>query len=286
MIKQKVATVVVTFNRLEFLKEIIEALRKQTRKIDQIIVVHNSGTDGTAEWLAKQKDLYVITQDNFGSSGGQYTGFKAAYDNDFDWIWTMDDDVVPAPDCLEKLLDTNDSTLIRAPLRFMPNGEPYLNDCIKFNLSNPFKGLWTRILNAADLEKSKIDAEGITFEGPLMHRTVIKTIGLPQLNFFIYGDDTEYFIRAAKHGFKTQIYREAHLHRKLEYFREETAFTWKHRYIIRNIIAIDVLHASFIVRLLRPWAYCLKWLSHCRSIGDIRTTLGSFLRGYFYKSAN
>lgn len=110
----KVAACVVTFNRIKFLKEIIPALKNQTRKPDKIFVIHNSGTDGTAEWLAEQTDLTVITQPNVGSSGGQYTAFKTAFEAGFDWIWIMDDDVVPRPECLENLLFEPDKPQLSA----------------------------------------------------------------------------------------------------------------------------------------------------------------------------
>ncbi len=281
-----VAAVVITFNRLAFLKEIIQALREQTRPLDKIFVIHNSGNDGTAEWLAEQDDLHVITQGNLGSSGGQYTGFKAAYEAGYDWIWTMDDDVVPQPDCLELLLDSDDKQVIRTPLRYQPSGKPFYNDCIAFNLSNPFKGLWKRIIDDEDLKQDKIKADGITFEGPIMHRSIIEKIGYPEKKFFIYGDDTEYFIRAMKAGAEIQVYKNAVLNRKLDYIVAEEKFTWKHQYIIRNVIAIDVLHAKPIVRILRPFAYLLKWLSHCKSFADVTVTIKAFGNGYFYKSEN
>ena len=38
---QKIAAVVVTYNRLELLKKCIQSLRDQTRRLDEIIVVNN-----------------------------------------------------------------------------------------------------------------------------------------------------------------------------------------------------------------------------------------------------
>lgn len=49
--KYRIAAVVVTYNRLDLLKECINSIRQQTRKLDEIIVVNNSSTDGTLEWL-------------------------------------------------------------------------------------------------------------------------------------------------------------------------------------------------------------------------------------------
>ncbi len=211
---KSVATVVITFNRLNFLKEIIDALRNQSHKPEEIIVVNNASSDGTLEWLAEQKDLTVITQGNVGSSGGQYTGFKRAMETDCHWVWTMDDDVVPAPDCLETLLNCDDNLhLVRTPLRYLPDGKPFFNDATKYNLTNPFKNIREKILVEEDLKNEIIPAIGITFEGPLMHRSMIEKIGLPEKKFFIYGDDTEYFIRAWKADYEIAVIRDARFDR-------------------------------------------------------------------------
>ena len=65
---KKVAVIVVTYNRLELLKEVIASLRIQSYTDRDIIVVDNSSTDGTNVWLKQQSDLIVITQKKFGWS--------------------------------------------------------------------------------------------------------------------------------------------------------------------------------------------------------------------------
>ncbi len=284
--KDNIATVVITFNRINFLKEVISSLRNQTVPIKQIIVINNGSTDGTAEWLAKQEDLLVINQDNVGSSGGQYTGFKTAYERGYEWIWTMDDDVIPDNNCLENLLENINPKRIHTPLRYDVKGKPFYNDVKHFNLSNPFKSIWCGVINEKDLEQDYIACEGITFEGPLFHRSLIESTGLPEKKFFIYGDDTEYFIRAVKSGFKIFVVNNAKSVRKLPYIDPDKKFNWKHYYIIRNIIAIDILHGNLAVRVLRPWAYFFKWLGKVRKFDDFKITLKAFKDGYFYKSEN
>ena len=54
--KSNVAAVVVTYNRLELLRQCVEALRAQTTACD-ILIVDNASTDGTANWLTSQPDL-------------------------------------------------------------------------------------------------------------------------------------------------------------------------------------------------------------------------------------
>jgi GT2 family glycosyltransferase len=269
---------------LNFLKEIISAVRSQTLQPDEIIVVNNSSTDGTEEWLARQEGLTIIKQDNLGSSGGQWRAFKYAYEKGHDWIWTMDDDVVPAENCLEEMLDDFDANKIRAPLRYSHDGKPFFNDVLSINLKNPFSSLWNDIYSKANLQEKYTEVIGITFEGPLFHRSVIEKIGLPEKDFFIYGDDTEFFIRAWKSGFKIYLYRDAEMYRKLPYVSIPPEFNWKTYYMIRNIIAIDRLHGDALVRILRPYGYFVKWLFRAGSFKDIKTVFKAFKDGYTYKS--
>jgi GT2 family glycosyltransferase len=279
-----ICAVVVTYNRIELLKELINSLRSQTIKLEKIIIVNNGSLDYTGNWLAQQKDLYVIEQENTGSSGGQYTGIKSAYELNMEWIWVMDDDVIPELNCLEKLIQKISYNRIHAPLRYSNENIPYLNDVKYFNLTNPFKSLWQGILTNKDIVEEYISAEGITFEGPIFHRSLIEKIGLPEKNFFIYGDDTEFFIRAKKSGFDIYIVRDAKSHRKLPVSDLREKFDWKHYYIIRNIIAIDVIHGNLAVRLFRPIGYFIKWLFRCHNTDNLKITFKAFIDGYFYKS--
>lgn len=284
---KKIAAVVVTFNRLDLLKKVIKSLKEQTRKPDEIIVVNNSSTDGTEEWLKEVDGISVVKQDNLGSSGGQYTAFKTAYGKGYDLIWGMDDDVVPEKDCLETLLKYyKNEKMILAPLRFDLKGEPFINDTIKFNLTNPFKSLWTKIIDKDLIKNDLVRAEGITFEGPLFHRSLIEKKGLPEKNFFIYGDDSEYFIRANKAGFETYVVTPAKLVRQLPAPDLNKEFSWKHYYIIRNLIAIDKLHGNFFVRTLRKWFYLLIWYRRAKTEESKKTVIKAFKDGLKYRSGN
>lgn len=283
--KNKVSAIIVTYNRLDFLVKIIHSLENQTRKPDDIIVVNNSSSDGTSEWLATKTDITVIYQENIGSSGGQYSGIKYAYENDTDWFWVMDDDVFPENDCLEKLLENINKNKIITPVRYDNNGSIFFNEAISYNLRNPFKSFWNEIFSDKYLGNRYIYADGITFEGPLFHRCLIDKIGLPEKEFFIYGDDTEFFIRAKKAGFEIMIDTQARLNRLLPYSPPENNFSWKNYFIIRNLIAIDVLHGNLAVRLIRPFRYLIKWLFKCKKFNDVITVLKAFKNGYFYKSS-
>ncbi len=193
----KIAAVVVTFNRLALLKECVQSLREQTHKLDEIFIINNSSTDGTLEWLCSQKDLTVITQENSGSAGGQYTGIKTAYEKGYDWIWCFDDDVKSASDSLSHMipfinnLDVSTIQLLKksSPIdRAYNQGADYLK--IKY-----FKEV--KISSAAQ-KSGYVFTNLFTFEGVLLNSSIIKLVGLPQKDFYCYFDDKEYSLRINK----------------------------------------------------------------------------------------
>ncbi len=65
------AVVIVTYNRVELLKECLACVCGQNHSFSRVIVVDNHSTDGTAEFLAAREDLDVIREpENLGGAGG------------------------------------------------------------------------------------------------------------------------------------------------------------------------------------------------------------------------
>ena len=68
----KVSIVIGSYNRLPFLKGTIETLRTDVADIPhEIIVVDGGSTDGTIDWLTRQKDIISIIQHNRGEWQGK-----------------------------------------------------------------------------------------------------------------------------------------------------------------------------------------------------------------------
>ncbi len=111
-VKAKVAAVVVTFNRLPMLQKCMDMLENQTVPCD-ILVVDNASTDGTDEWLLSEQSAGVLvvrnTGANLGGAGGFSYGMRWAAERGYEYIWVMDDDCLPYPDALEKLLDAGEA---------------------------------------------------------------------------------------------------------------------------------------------------------------------------------
>jgi GT2 family glycosyltransferase len=280
----QVAIVLVTFNRLELLKRLYESLNQQTKPYDKLIIVNNSSTDGTLEWLEMQKELnsklIIVTQPNSGSSGGQYTAFRTAYELGYEWIWEMDDDILPNSNCLEELFANREKNTIMAPLRIDNKGNIFYNEVIDINLSNPFKSFWVKIIDEDSAKNKLIKVDGLTFEGAFFHRSVISKIGLPDKRVFIFGDDTEFCLRAKNSGINAAMITTVNIHRLLDYNMEQQIHTSKRYYIFRNQIWMDRLYGNFAVRNLRPIIYLLKWIiQRSKNLSDVKHTFKAFLDG-------
>ena len=105
-----VAAVVVTYNRLELLKQNIDKLLAQTCPCD-ILLVDNASTDGTGEAMRALEQTgkiqYRNTGANLGGAGGFNFGMRWAVEAGYRYVWVMDDDCLPKPDALEKLLEAD-----------------------------------------------------------------------------------------------------------------------------------------------------------------------------------
>jgi len=116
---ERIAALVVTFNRKDVLIHTLEAVMNQTRKPDLLVIVNNGGTDGTGEFLEEfsktHEDVEILNMsENLGGAGGFSRGIHYVYDKgQYDWGWLMDDDAIPAPNALETLLSFYNSLLER-----------------------------------------------------------------------------------------------------------------------------------------------------------------------------
>lgn len=260
-----IIAVVVTYNRRELLKRNIACLRLNT-PVSSIVVVNNGSTDGTGAWLDEQEDLTVIHQENVGGSGGFYRGIQYAYQAGADWIWCMDDDVFPRPDCMEHLLPyTHELGVgILAPRRLMA-GQIFTNDFQKVNLSNPFASMYQQKLKK-QVVNGPVDICGTAFEGLCISRKAVAEIGLPNKELFIFCDDTDYCLRAVLAGFRI-LYIPSALMDKEKFFSNDNweersrKKKWKRFYQVRNSTYLNHHYGrNWWVRYLRGFNGMLGYL--------------------------
>jgi rhamnopyranosyl-N-acetylglucosaminyl-diphospho-decaprenol beta-1,3/1,4-galactofuranosyltransferase len=195
----RVAAVIVTYNRKQLLGECIDALLAQSFPLAGIVLIDNAGTDGTAALLEEKGYLenelieYIRMPVNGGGAGGFHEGVKRAYEQGYEWLWLMDDDVEPVPNALSTMLSySNVSACIQACKVFKDGASEGWEQWASFDDSG-------RRTTSDEQNADFIVARTGCFEGMLIHREIIAKIGLPDKRFFLGGDDVAYGYLASKH---------------------------------------------------------------------------------------
>lgn len=194
---ERTVAVVVTYNRSKLLIECIEALKKSNSKVD-IIIIDNASTDNTNEVVKEYVDnrecFYFNTGRNIGGAGGFNYGIRKAYEFGYSYIWIMDDDTIIQEDSLDeifKVIDQcNNNFGFISSLALWTDGR----ECrMNFHYIADDWNAEKRLLNEGILKIS-----GATFVSFFISREVVRKVGLPIKEYFIWGDDTEYSQRISE----------------------------------------------------------------------------------------
>ena len=252
-----VAAVVVTYNRLADLKLCLESLRAQSRPLDAIFVVNNGSTDGTTEWLWGRPGLIVTTQANLGGAGGFAAGISRAYEAGHDQIWCMDDDCLAEPDALERLLKSPD---IGPCIKNCVSVSTLNAELLAFGMHQPYRSfLRVSDLAGADL----IMGVASLFNGTLISAAVVKDIGVPDPQLFIWGDEVEYMTRAMARGYPVCTVPGAVFHHPPAFDRDGIPWpgAWKRYYAVRNQRRVfqNLQGSTFGHPVYWRWAARLTW---------------------------
>lgn len=263
--------VVVTYNRADLLVGMLDGLAALERRPDAVIVVDNASTDHTQDVLRRDDlPLQVITApENLGGAGGFHLGVRTACDQGFDRIWLMDDDVVPAPDCLSVLMAHDEDCL--AAVREDMAGRLVEKAATRFDLRNPLSvkpktSMVETDYGTRDAMPELVEIENVAFEGFLVRRTVVEEIGLPDPAFFIFYDDADFALRARRAGRRIWAVRDAVLVRQLAFDQQHDLAGWKGYYMYRNLFVVHLRYGENVAVRLKPWlvAFAVVLLSPVR----------------------
>ena len=238
----KVVAVTVTYNSSELLKRCIDALLRQTHKVDKIIIVDNNSNPEHKEKIeaivnGSETVEPIFMEENLGGAGGFEKGMRYAAQNyDADWYWIMDDDAFPTDDCLEKLLSYSNLPDIGCltPLIYGVDNQAYQlyhhKKIVKFSSTD--KTIYKQYDKVPEV--SKIEANA--FVCPLISKAAVEKIGFPDGGLFIYGDDTEYTHRIYCNGLNVYLIKEAVINHRDVLLTNSNNYKawWKAYYMFRN----------------------------------------------------
>lgn len=271
MIKEKGAALVVTYNRIEKLEECIKCLLDQTSMLDKIYVVNNASKDGTETYLKEiarkhTQIRYMNNKENLGGAGGFAKGIEWAIEEGADWVWGMDDDAFPQPEALEKLLKEREK-----------NGR-----------GNAF---WSNCNRDEKFDDDVKSVQEWMFVGFFLPKEIIKAVGLPRADFYIYYDDFEYADRIIKSGFQILKVRDSIIRHSDATSNEKKWYIgkkqveilllpeqkWKTYYLTRNeLLRYSKKDARYISAVMRNMRRIIKAMLYSRN------QLGAVLKGFYH----
>jgi rhamnopyranosyl-N-acetylglucosaminyl-diphospho-decaprenol beta-1,3/1,4-galactofuranosyltransferase len=214
----RILATVVTHNRRDLLSRCLDNLQAQTYLADAILVINNACSDGTVEML-ERRCVPFLTQENVGSAGGWHRGIQHALDQGFDAVWLMDDDGFPDLGALAVLSNrlTPEVAAVSAVVVREDDPERFV---FPFPLLDAaglpvLMGSPRKLFTLAELKSASID--GIYpfahfFNGALISLDAVRKVGNVNRDFFIFGDEVDYFFRLRQSGAVLSVIDALHYH--------------------------------------------------------------------------
>ncbi len=212
---ERIAAVIVTFNRKEKLRRCIEAvLRQIVSASPDIIVIDNNSSDGTGEMVRSisadnpGRIIYKRLSCNGGGAGGFSYGVREAVEAGYEKLWLMDDDCIPSVNALEEFMKFDreynariggDGAACRGVSCGFLTGRVLWRDgsLCRMNIQREtvFHNISSQKLKALD---SPCRVEMASFVSLFISAEIVKDVGLPLKEFYIWTDDWEYTRRISR----------------------------------------------------------------------------------------
>lgn len=220
-----ICVVTVTYNnRFKLLEQVVRKVK--ALGVESIIVVDNNSEMESRNNLINlelelQPYLKVIyLKENIGSAGGYSVGLKEFYNNNnCEFVWLLDDDNLPEEKSLDIIKDfwqnmseknkeentallsaRDDREIYRtAVIEKDPNlviGSP--NGFLGFSIMKIMKKQILASKSFSEINNGQVSAA--YYGGLFMNKKLVREIGFPNENFFLYSDDIEFSNRIIRKG--------------------------------------------------------------------------------------
>ena len=192
--------VVVTYNRADFLRNLLDSFARLDTAPARILVVDNASSDHTPDVVAQAIAAggppiqYERLDRNVGGAGGFSRGVELALASGAEWLWLMDDDVEVLPGAVEALEKFTPEYSCMIGRRYDANGKPFFWQHHFIEALGIFLPVSGDVFRHSDVFRTNVG----NFEGMLINASVARNIGLPDPRFFITWDDLIYGWLAAQ----------------------------------------------------------------------------------------
>lgn len=264
----RIACVIVTFNRYAELVKTISAVAREGIPANDVIVVNNNSSDGTAEKIRVEfPDVSIINlSQNIASAGGFAKGMEQAHRKNYNWVWLFNDDSRPK---LGTLLSVS---------KYFSEAEEKNIGLIKVSNQDEKGRAVLLYWNGArqpvyvDVADKLIATDLITFDGCLISGKLMDAIGYCDPQYFMGTYEFDYCLKAKDAGFG--IYTLANgMVEDGKLGSAKGTPPWRQYYNTRNHLWLALNRKSF--KILKGWT--IKELKYTYGILRYSKTKGESL---------
>lgn len=258
-----VTAVVVSYNRAKLLNECLDAISRQTRPADRVIIIDNASTDGAYD-VARNHSVgaeVVRLDHNVGGAGGFCAGIAlavAAADSGHadgheaqsgdaqdtrHYIWLMDDDTMPTPTALEELLKATGQaakangawpTVLGSQARWIDGRIHTMN---RPRERSKLEGLRANTARHLHGSTNAYQVRSLSFVSCLVNATAIQhRKALPVSAYFLWNDDFEYTSRLLRDGIGYYVPQSEVVHKTRTFGSSDADPGARFRFEVRNKI--------------------------------------------------
>jgi len=204
----KVLIIVLNWNGYSDTTECVKSLQEITYPEYEILLVDNGSTDGSEKILREKfpKLSLIQTGENLGYAQGNNIGIQYALDKGAEYIVLINNDTIVDPEFVTELVQVAVKDpligILSSKIYFYKNPNVLWFAGATFNLKTGWskhKGYNERDTGQHDEIKEIDRACGCAM---MVSKKVCKAVGLMNPDYFCYGEEVDWSIRAKKAGFK------------------------------------------------------------------------------------
>jgi GT2 family glycosyltransferase len=213
------------WNSYDYNAECIVSLKKSTVPFSKIVVVDNASADGSIEKLVArfEKDdqvQFIRNPDNYGFARGMNIGIRHALGQGASGVFLINNDTIVDPSCLGSLLSglagvpcagmAGPTILFHSKPEKIWQSGGYFNK-LRAGVVIPYKG--------KDVGTISPEIKEVTFLtgcALLIKRDVFDLAGFLDTDYFFYGEDVDFALRALSKNVKLIYVPEARVWHKIE----------------------------------------------------------------------
>lgn len=285
--QHKVGVVILNWNGLEITKRCLESLFKQTYKDFETIVIDNGSSDGSVNWLGRNKEInLIINETNQGFAKAINQGINKAIDDGCSYVVGLNNDTELDKEWLFELINFMDSNpdISLAQGATMQLGDKTLFDSSGIYLEKGF----VPNQRALGQDSPRLDMAAI---GPNAAGAIYRTSSLEDVKiangdffdsrFFAYVEDVDLDLRFFLRGYKFAFVPSAKLYHAGSYTGNKIAHK-KMYWGARNLVWL--VYKNVPVKVLRQtWKLIVR--SHAANLQFLwreqRGNFLSYLKGLF-----